>query len=377
MAETPPRRCQGPPGAPPLRAVHLLRPDHATHMGGDLVILRETVAALRDEGVDAVAVDWDDAPAVTDVVHLYNLQLPALLIRDMTRVHVRWPRAKVVVSPVFWTAELGAAWRSGDRQVRWRALKTAGKLAGAWPALRSILARADAVLPNSSSELARLGGYLRLRPSGTWRPVADGLWLDQWPVRRAGQPARRGLLSSFELRADASAVVACAARIEPYKNQLALVRAMELVPDAVLLLVGPEGDRSYARRVRAEGDRRPGRVAILGRRSPAEVRDLLAHTDVHVLASFRETPGLASLEAAATGCEVVVGTNGPPEEYFGDGAHYADPADPVEIAAAVRGALEERRHPALRARVEAFGWSVAGRALAECYKALLGRPVRS
>ena len=59
-----------------MRAVHILRDDHLTRPGGDLVHLHAHVQALRLHGIEAQATTWDAAPQSTDVVHLYNLDLP-------------------------------------------------------------------------------------------------------------------------------------------------------------------------------------------------------------------------------------------------------------------------------------------------------------
>jgi glycosyltransferase involved in cell wall biosynthesis len=87
--------------------------------------------------------------------------------------------------------------------------------------------------------------------------------------------------------------------------------------------------------------------------------------------SYREVASLSSLEAAAAGCEIVVGEWGSAEEYFGDRAHRCDVASPTSVATAIVGATTLPSQPGLRALVEAtFDWSVPGRALADVYRRL-------
>ena len=358
------------------RVLHVLRADHADHVGGDIVQVTATVDGLRAAGVDVSAGTVDDAPPDVAVVHVYNLQRPAALLRDLRTARRRWPSAAVVVSPVFWPLELRTMVQGGERALVSFAVKRGVKRSAWWPYVRRVLASAALVLPNSHAEVHALRRAFRL-PVGAadddrWAVVPNGIDLARWPFRRASQSERAESLATLGLDQSASLVVACVARVEAVKNQLAVVRAIEQLPDAVLVLVGPVGTDSYATKVRAAASDGParGRAALTGRLAPEQVSELLAATDVHVLASFRETPGLATLEAAATGCGVVITAAGSATEYLGDDAHVADPANPASIAAAIRAAAADPRQPGARQRVEGYDWSTAVDALLGAYARL-------
>src|SRR5260221_3296265 len=92
----------------PLKALHVLRKDHAGHVGGDLVQLRETVSALCRLGVDAAAATLEGAPEKVDVVHVYNVQMPGDLIESVGEASRRWPHAGIVLSPKFAQTSLAA-----------------------------------------------------------------------------------------------------------------------------------------------------------------------------------------------------------------------------------------------------------------------------
>lgn len=360
------------------RVLHVLRTDHATHLGGDLLQLMATVDGLGAEGVDAIAATIDEAPSRVDVVHLYNLQRPAALVSDLRVARRRWPNASVVVSPVWWPWRFRGMVGTGERAVGVRAVKQAAKQTAWWPFVRRLLASADLVLPNSDAEILALKQTYRLRTHPNddrrWAVIPNGIHLDRWPVARASPEVRAETLSGVGIDPAAAPIVACVARIEPVKNQLALLRSFERLPRAALLLIGPSGDDAYTSSVKAmaasSGLR--GRVAFLGRREHGEVARLLAAVDVHVLASFRETPGLATLEAAATGCAVVVSAEGSALEYLGGTAHVADPTDAVSIADAITAATADPRQPAARHRVERFDWSASVGALRQAYARLPG-----
>ncbi len=91
---------------------------------------------------------------------------------------------------------------------------------------------------------------------------------------------------------------------------------------------------------------------------------------MHAHPSWLESPGLSSLEAAATGARIVVGDRGTEREYFGSDVDYADPADPASIRAAVLRALERGprdRGDALERRLGARTWQRCAEATLEAY----------
>lgn len=365
--------------ATPPRVLHVLRGDHSEHVGGDLVQLAATVEGLRAAGIDAISATIDAAPDDVDVVHVYNLQRPAALHHDVRAAARRWPDAPLVVSPVWWPWRLRTMAASGDRAVAVRAAKQGLKQTLWWPAVRRVLTTAALVAPNSHAEVAALRHHYRLgrdRGPDRWAVVPNGIHLERWRYGRAPADDRAQRLTALGLDPAAAPVVACVARVEPVKNQLAIVRALDALPGAALVLVGPDGDAAYADEVRATAAARaPGRVALPGRMEAGELAALLGAVDVHVLASYRETPGLATLEAAATGCAVVVTADGSATEYLGDAAYVADPTDPASIAAQIAAAAADPRQPAARAAVERYDWSVAVDALVDGYARLPGWPL--
>ena len=108
-----------------------------------------------------------------------------------------------------------------------------------------------------------------------------------------------------------------------------------------------------------------------------EVVRMMSRAAVHAHPSWLESPGLASLEAAATGARIVAGDRGCEREYFGSDVDYADPADPATIRAAVLRALgrgPRDRGDALERRLGALTWQRTGTATLEAYaRALAAR----
>ena len=337
-----------------MRVAHVLRDDHAEHIGGDVAQLRASVDALRTLGIDAFATSVDDLRAPIDVVHLYNLQLPVQLARARLRAARVVPSAPVVLSPIYWPMDRAAVRMERTDSYALRALHALGpKRRGEWLLNRHALSGAAAVLPNSEIEASRVSSYFRLPRTPGWHVVPNGLWVDRWEVERA---AHSGPLE-----------VACIARLEPQKNQTRLVSAVQGMEGAKLTLVGPAGDERYAKVALDALSSLGARGRWIPRLAQPELRSLLSSIDVHVLPSFRETPGLASMEAAMAGCRIVVTREGSAEEYFGELAEYADPRSVDDIRSAILRAAEKPGQHGLTDRMRRYDWSRVGERLSRVY----------
>lgn len=97
-------------------------------------------------------------------------------------------------------------------------------------------------------------------------------------------------------------------RIEPNKNQLGVLLALMDDRDIQIVFVGrPSGDRigsEYYRYVNALAEKR-GNVFFIAEMPHEKLNSIYANAAVHVLASFRESPGLVTLEALNFGCRIV------------------------------------------------------------------------
>jgi glycosyltransferase involved in cell wall biosynthesis len=133
--------------------------------------------------------------------------------------------------------------------------------------------------------------------------------------------------------------VLCVALFSERKNQLALIRAVRDVP---LVFVGgpaPFYEWYYEQCRRAAGKN----VEFLGRLGYRDLAAQYAAAKVHALPSHWEAAGMSSLEAAAAGCNVVVGDVPPVREYFGERAWYCRPTGLRSIGWAVADALAAPR----------------------------------
>ena len=95
------------------------------------------------------------------------------------------------------------------------------------------------------------------------------------------------------------------ARIEPLKNQINLLLALYDEKQIPIVFAGEAINKNYYSKLKALADKR-GNVYFTGKISQEEIFSLYKRARIHVLPSFRESPGLSTIEALMNGCQVVV-----------------------------------------------------------------------
>jgi len=97
-----------------------------------------------------------------------------------------------------------------------------------------------------------------------------------------------------------------------------------------------------------------------------------AAAKVHVSASWFETTGLVSLEAGLAGCNVVA-SGDRAKDYLEGYAHYCDPGNPASITEAIEAACSGKFDPDFKKHVlENFTWDQTAAQTLEVYERLLG-----
>ncbi|WP_432482078.1 glycosyltransferase [Kineococcus esterisolvens] len=159
-------------------------------------------------------------------------------------------------------------------------------------------------------------------------------------------------------------------RLVPRKGVEAAVRALELLPDAELVVAGGpaahdlDGDHEAVRLQKVAVELGiADRVRLVGRVDPEELPALLASSDALLATPWYEPFGIAVLEAMAAGVPVVASAVGGMLDTVRDGAtgrlvpvDAAGRVDPADLAAAVRSVVDD---PAVAARLGAAGREVA------------------
>lgn len=96
-----------------------------------------------------------------------------------------------------------------------------------------------------------------------------------------------------------------AAGIEPLKNQLGILCSLYDRPDIPIILAGGIRDKRYYKKLKEIAEKR-GNVYFTEKIPPEDLFSLYKRAKVHALPSFRESPGLSTLEALICGSQIVV-----------------------------------------------------------------------
>ncbi len=364
-----------------MHVLWLVRDNLETHPGGDTTQILQTAAALHKRGVRVEFADrLPHRIERYDVVHLFHLD--RLWEHLAVCKRLRRTRTPAVLSTIYWPADefdraarigfqgtlarlLGSENYQSLRQIQRLALARLRGGAGGWDrrllrfrdAARRLLDTVRVVLPNSAAERDEIRRCFGCCPPAVVVPNAVNI--EQFGPPGEDPPERAGVL--------------CVGRIEPRKNQLALIEALRDT-GIPLTLIGQVGrfSRRYGRRCwRAAGPN----IRFLDHAPPAALREHYRRAAVHACVSWYETPGLASLEAAVCGCGVVVTPGGCTREYFGDHAHYARPDDPGSIRTAVHAALADPPGSGLaRLVAERYNWDAAAERTIEGYELAIRQP---
>lgn len=306
--------------------------------GGGEVQLLKTREHLRQLGVEVDLYNpWQPAVERYDVVHMFSARSGSWPFHDA----VRERGVPLVLSPILWLRHGGGQFPIHD--------------------IHHLLHRSDLVLPNSQAELDGFDWFFNL-PRSHYRVVHNGI-----DPQLAAGPGPELFERSYPHRD----FLLCVGNVEPRKNQLALVQACQGL-NRPLLLVGGVREQGYLDRCLEAG---AGLVHYLGRFEPES--DLLKSAyqacALHALASHFETPGLASMEAAALGARIVSTDVGCTREYFGDLAHYVSPHDVGSIRAGIAAALGDSRDPGLlrRRMLDQFTWRQTAEQTLAAYEEVL------
>jgi glycosyltransferase involved in cell wall biosynthesis len=228
-------------------------------------------------------------------------------------------------------------------------------------AVRAAAKRADALITISEAAADDIAATLGIERS---RITAAPLGA-RAPAGGASPDAARERLGLAGAR-----VVLCVAAKRPHKNQQLLVRALELLPQDVSLVIAGH-DEGYGAHLTELADRLgvAERVRQLGYIPDAELETLWALADCAAFPTRAEGFGLPVLEAMRRGVPVVCSDIPVLREVAGDAARFFDPDEPAAAAAAITSALAD---PGAgdrgRERAAAFTWERTAQATAEVYE---------
>jgi glycosyltransferase involved in cell wall biosynthesis len=355
-----------------MRVLMQGRPDLLTRIGGDTIQALKTGEYLRQLGV-RVDVSSEAAPALDryDLTHLFNCTGVTHIRAQMENAHAQGK--PVALSTIYWNQDELLTARLEFGTVRWLR-RLLGKQMGGWVRQRiwyaqahwreqvALMREADLLLPNSRAEAALLRRDFRLRRAARVSVIVNGIDAETQPDV---------LPQSFGERFGVRDFILSIGRIEIRKNQLALLQVLRPDDPPVVFVGTPNGSEPiYAARVFELAHAK--NVHIIEALPHADIASAYSAACMHVMPSWYETPGLASMEAAITGCPIVTTDRGCPREYFDAYAEYCDPANPHSLRRALDRTLAKPHDDRLRNHLLAhFTWDIAARQTLAAYQTLL------
>ncbi|MCR9389656.1 glycosyltransferase family 4 protein [Vibrio alginolyticus] len=332
-----------------MKIIFATRSDYLTKKGGDTTQLLMTKKYLEDNHDTDVTIvtDTEELAYFSEdaIVHVFNLQTQKLTLEYIKTAKSQ--NKKVALSTIYWDlldSYIVELIFSKTRSVRFSktvrfVISMLTPILNRLPgerylrreyicSRRSILDSSDILLPNSIEELKVIEkefGYHNLSKKAHVVPNA---------VVVEGKPC---------LDNDKKGVL-IVGRIEPSKNQLNLIRAIKSskLSDVPIYIIGRIGNEDYFELLKRESLSLTN-VVFIEELPYEEVVEYYKRSKVHVLPSFRESPGLVSLEALYYGCNIVVSEakHCPVEFYeFSKYGFLCDPYSVDSIKCAIENAYE-------------------------------------
>lgn len=351
--------------------------------GGDMVQILKTKEFLEKLGVQ-VDISLEFEPDLTnyDIVHLFNLMEPQDIYLQM--INAKKQNKKIALSTIYGLyTEFERKARGGFFQKLANVLspyqinyiKTIVKhyyekrfhkgvmkmlYKGYYSLMKEIVENTSVFLPNSVSEMNRVANEFKLK-NYNYVSIPNAIDKSVFSDESDTQNIK------FQEYNDC---IICAARIEGRKSTLNLVRAVKDT-DYKLVLVGKESQnqKKYVEQVHKEAGEN---VVFLGAIPHKDLKELYKAAKVHVLASWMETPGLSSLEAAVMGCNIVATKKGDTFDYFEDYAFYCEPDDINSIKKAIDLAYSNPFNCKLKEKIlEKYIWEETAKETLKGYNLIL------
>ena len=351
--------------------------------GGDTTQLLKTKEYLEKLGIEVdISLELEPDLREYDIIHVFNLMRPQDLFLQVR--NAKRQGKKIALSTIYGPyTEYEKKARGGMLQVMNQVLsitqieylKVIARailnrefskgtciylLNGHKRLQRKIIKMVDVFLPNSHSEMRRVENDFHLT-NLKYVAIPNAVDVNKFDYDTVE------IASENEKYRDC---VLCVSRIEGRKNQLNVVRAAKQLPYK-FVFIGKAGANfmKYRKQCEEEGGTN---CEFIGPVDHEQLAQFYKLCKVHVLASWMETPGLSSLEAAVMRSNIVVTKKGDTEDYFGDRAFYCDPDNIDSIREAINRAYDTPFVESLEQKIKMeYKWEDTARETLKGYEAII------
>ncbi|MFH0944090.1 MAG: glycosyltransferase [Planctomycetota bacterium] len=357
--------------------------------GGDMVQIKKSAQYLRKLGVDVtISYTARPDPRGYDLIHVFNLWFPQQTLPQVKGLRVAAPQTPIVMTPIYWDmAEKD--WADHVVPRLFAQSKSEAELAARLQDLKNDtltvagLRRSDRREPNFGGyelyqreilkHVSHLFPISKREVENLWKTL--GVALPHTVVYNGAEPAvfDQATPDLFRERYGIGDFVLTVGLLENRKNQLMLLHALKRTGIPVVV-IGRNYDRNYFRLCQ----RYCGPDTLFIEHMPhEELASAMKAAKVFALPSWMECAPLVNVEAALSGCALVVSDRTSESEYYGDCAYYCDPADVDSIRDAVLKAdryyeTDAPKREKLRERcLRKFTWEGAAEKLVSAYEKVL------
>ncbi|WP_035288440.1 glycosyltransferase family 4 protein [Clostridium sp. KNHs214] len=315
-----------------MKVLLCTREDYMRNFEGDSKQVLKTYQYLKEKGIQ-VHIDNGHISDYSqyDIIHLFNLTRVGEIYKYYRIAHIA--KKPVVISPIYWDIEKYYLYKKDDEKLNlWKKSNLYRE---------EILKSCDRVFANSYMEKEML-----IRKFGICGDAVELVYTGV-EVEHEDIP-----LYNFRERYKLNKYVLCVGRISPKKNQLMLAKICEKL-GIQLVIIGQVKNKEYFKKCIEYKN-----VMYLGFMDSYNIYNAYRFAKVHALVSFVEKPGMSSLEAAASGCNIVSTNEGCAAEYFKDMAYYCNPYDEKSILTSLESAMYKKKDYTLKEYVNKhYNWN--------------------
>ena len=326
-----------------MNVLFQIRKNYLTNIAGDSIVMKNIRKNLMKLGIkDDVHTDCRIDLSKYDLIHVFN----TIRVQESYEFmkHAKMHNKKIILTPIYW--DLRTYFEETKQQIKlesWYHNEMKRKV---------LFENCDVYLPhcNGAAELI-LKNY---STSAKCKIVPYGV----------DERFSTGTKHYLKNRYGIDQYILCVGRINRQENQLGLINALakEKIP---IVLVGSVNDYDYLKQCMQVGNRK---ILLLDDIKSSELNSIYKSAKVHVLPSWVEYPGLATLEAGLAGCNVVTTEIGSTKEVFGEFVRYCNPRDEQSIYKETMEAFETNTNHLFRDCImENYTWMKSAQKIKEIY----------
>ena len=330
----------------------------ATVNGGVRTQASFTIQHIKEFGVEPVLLSpWEEIkPASLDLVHVFGASVEnSEIIPKIQELNI-----PVVLSPVFYSNRKASTIRNVIHLEKFL-FRFGSGVRSDFSIKASLCNRANLLLPNTSEEANLIMEGFEV-PKPKIEIVPNGV------EKRFSEATKDVFVKEYGIE---DFVLFTGQASAPRKNVIQLLRiAPDL--DVPVVIIGSFSKDAYSKECLSLAKKATNVTLIPTLDHHSEMlASAYAASKVFVLPSQYETPGIAALEAALTGSQIVITERGGTKDYFDDYAEYINPESSKSLLKGIQNALSKPASDLKEMILYKFTWDKVAQKTATQYQRLL------